>query len=359
VGLGAVLGLVSAAVAAFLWYMIAVPGRSAPSALPPLTDEERALIAPLEAHVRAIASSEHNLHHPAALEAAARYLEQSLEHVGYRVASQPVESVAIMPRDLSRERPVDRPANDRAAAVSDRAASMTTARLHPRNLEVELRGAAESGIIIVGAHYDSVQGAPGANDNGSGVAAVLELARLFRDWRPRHTWRFVLFVNEEQPYFQTDMMGSAAYVRRAQERREPIVAMFSLETIGYFSGAPGSQHYPFPLGLFYPTRGNFLAFVANLGSRALLHETIAAFRSSTQFPSEGVAAPSWVPGVDWSDQWAFWRAGFRALMVTDTALYRYPHYHTLRDTPDKLDYERLARIVRGLERTFRELDEKL
>ena len=348
-GLGATLGVLSAAVAAFLWYMIAVPGRSWAGTPPPLTDEERALVEPLRRHVQAIASSEHNLHHPARLESAARYLEETLASFGYRVASQPIETVAMTPLEASRERSLERP--DTAA---------TEVRLHPRNLEVELRGtAAESGIVIVGAHYDSVYGAPGANDNGSGVAALVELARLVRDWQPRHTWRFVLFVNEEPPYFKTDLMGSYAYAQRSQTRGEPIVAMFSLETIGYYSDAPGSQHYPFPLGLFYPNRGDFLAFVANLGSRALLHKTIGAFRELAQFPSEGVAAPAWIPGVDWSDQWAFWRAGFQALMITDTAPYRYPHYHTSRDTPDKVDYDRLARIVRGLERTFRDLDAKL
>jgi hypothetical protein len=348
VALGAALGLVSAAIAAFLWYMIAVPGRSWSGALPPLTEEERALVQPLRTHVAAIASSEHNLHYPPRLESAARYLEETLASFGYRVASQPIETVAMTSRETSRERPLER--RDAASET----------RLHPRNLEVEVRGTApQDGIVIVGAHYDSVYGAPGANDNGSGVAALLELARLMRDWQARHTWRFVLFVNEEPPYFKTDLMGSYAYAQRAQARREPIVAMFSLETIGYYSDAPGSQRYPFPLGLFYPTRGDFLAFVANLGSRELLHETIGAFRNVARFPSEGVAAPAWIPGVDWSDQWAFWRAGFRALMITDTAPYRYPHYHTLRDTPDKLDYERLARIVRGLERTFRELDGRL
>ena len=168
VGLGATLGVLSAAVAAFLWYMIAVPGRSWAGTPPPLTDEERTLVEPLRRHVRAIASSEHNLHHPASLESAARYLEETLASFGYRVASQPIETVAMTPHEANRERPLERP--DTAA---------TEVRLHPRNLEVELRGtAAESGIVIVGAHYDSVYGAPGANDNGSGVAALVELARL-------------------------------------------------------------------------------------------------------------------------------------------------------------------------------------
>jgi hypothetical protein len=135
--------------------------------------------------------------------------------------------------------------------------------------------------------------------------------------------------------------------------------MYSLETIGWYSDARGSQHYPFPFSWFYPDRGDFLAFVGNLPSRGLLHATIAAFRTQAQFPSDGVAAPAFIPGVDWSDHGSFWAAGYPALMVTDTAPYRYPHYHTAQDTPDKVDYERLARVVRGLERTFRALDAAL
>jgi Zn-dependent M28 family amino/carboxypeptidase len=151
-------------------------------------------------------------------------------------------------------------------------------------------------------------------------------------------------------------MGSHVHVEGVRARGERVVAMFSIETIGCYSEASGSQHYPFPFSWFYPDRGNFLAFVANLASRQLAHQTIATFRAAAQFPSEGVAAPGWIPGVDWSDQWAFWRAGISALMITDTALYRYPHYHTAQDTPDKVDFERLARVVRELERTFRALD---
>jgi hypothetical protein len=124
--------------------------------------------------------------------------------------------------------------------------------------------------------------------------------------------------------------------------------MLSLETIGWYSDRPGSQRYPFPLGFFYPSSGHFVAFVSNLGSRALLHEALASFRRHAAFPSEGVAAPAWIPGVDWSDQWSFWSEGWPALMVTDTAPYRYPHYHTMQDTPDKVDYERLARVLTGL-----------
>jgi Zn-dependent M28 family amino/carboxypeptidase len=154
-------------------------------------------------------------------------------------------------------------------------------------------------------------------------------------------------------------MGSRVHVERARARGERFVAMYSLETIGYYSDARDSQGYPPPLGLFYPDRGDFVAFVANVASRGLLHASLAKFRAHAQFPSEGIAAPAFIPGVDWSDHWTFWDAGLPAVMITDTAPYRYPHYHTARDTPDKLDYDRLARVTAGIERMLRALDAEL
>ena len=317
------LAAAAAAVAALLWYMVAMPGRSWSGPPPPPDDDLRRLAERLRAHVQAVGTREHNVWAPAELEAAAAYVERELAGAGYAVRREEFRS--------------------QGAPV--------------RNVCAEIRGASRPGeIVVVGAHYDSVRGAPGANDNGSGVAAVLELARAAREWRPARTWRFVLFVNEEPPFYRTGEMGSHVHVAGARARGEGIVAMFSIETIGYYADGPGTQHYPFPFSAFYPDRGDFLAFVANLASRDLVHRTLAAFRAAAEFPSEGVAAPGWIPGVDWSDQWAFWRAGIPAVMITDTAPFRYPHYHTPQDTPDKVDYERLAPVVRGLERTFRALD---
>jgi Zn-dependent M28 family amino/carboxypeptidase len=313
---------VAAAIAWLLWYMVKVPGVSHTGALQPLTAGEKLLADRLSRHVGAIASREHNFTHPAALEAAARYIETTFEDLGYSVAVQRI------PRD-ARE---------------------------VRNIEVEIPGEGRRGeIIVIGAHYDSVSGAPGANDNGSGVAALIELARLLHDSKPARTVRFVAFVDEEPPFYFSDQMGSRFYARRSKARGENIVAMFSLETIGYYSDEPGTQGYPFPLSFFYPKTGNFIAFVSNLSSRPLLHEVIASFRRHARFPSEGAAAPALLPGVGWSDHWSFWKEGYPALMVTDTALYRYPHYHTLQDTPDKVDYERLARVVTGLHGMLRDL----
>ena len=310
------------ATAWFLWYMVKVPGVSYAGALKPPTETERAIAANLRKHVESIASREHNFLKLAELELAARYIEAALADTGRAVATQ-----------RFRSGPVD-----------------------VRNIEVEVRGDTRaSEIIVVGAHYDSVLGAPGANDNGSGVAAVIELARLFATEKLARTLRFVAFVNEEPPFHLSDAMGSRHHARRARERGENVVAMFSIETIGWYSDAPGSQRYPFPLGFFYPSTGNFIAFVSNLSSRTLLHETIASFRRHAGIPSEAVAAPAWIPGVDWSDHWSFWKEGYSALMVTDTAPYRYPHYHTSEDTPDKVDYDRVARVVTGLQGMLRDL----
>jgi Zn-dependent M28 family amino/carboxypeptidase len=220
------------------------------------------------------------------------------------------------------------------------------------NLEAEIRGA-RSQVVVIGAHYDSVFGSPGANDNGSGVAALLALARRFAGKPTGQTLRFVAFVNEEPPYFQTEQMGSFVYAKRCKARGDQISAMISLETIGYFSDAPRSQVYPSPgLGLFYPTTGNFIGFVGNLPSRSLLRRVIALFRDEAKLPSEGAALPSFVPGVGWSDQWSFWQCGYPAIMVTDTAPFRYPYYHMASDTPAKLDYDRFALVVSGLEKTI-------
>ena len=214
-----------------------------------------------------------------------------------------------------------------------------------RNLELG------SGPIVVGAHYDTVPGSPGADDNASGVAVLIELSRLF----PGAGIRCVAFANEEVPYFLGPEMGSFAYARRSRERRETLRAMFSLEMLGCYREAPGSQHYPFPLGLFYPDRGDFIAFVGDLGARRLVRRSLELFRKNSRFPAEGLAAPSIVPGVSWSDHWSFRRHGYPALMVTDTAFYRYPHYHLPSDTPEKLDYERMARLTMGLAGMLQEL----
>lgn len=217
------------------------------------------------------------------------------------------------------------------------------------NVEVEAAGTgAANEIVVIGAHYDSARGTAGANDNGTGAVAVLALARLLGQSRFERTVRFVEFVNEEPPYFWTSQMGSDVYAKRSRARGENITAMLSLETMGYFSDQAESQDYPFPMNLLYPDRGNFIAFVGNVDSRALVRSAVGAFRQAASFPSEGAALPEHTIGIGWSDHAPFWNAGYPAIMVTDTALFRYHDYHRVTDTPDKIDFERLARVVDGL-----------
>ena len=240
-----------------------------------------------------------------------------------------------------------------AAATDIIEQSLTNSRRHVFetgvNIEAEVAGNDE--VIVIGAHYDSVIGSPGADDNASGVAAMIELARRFAAegrGAPRRTLRFVAFANEEPPHFATPEMGSFRYAQRCRERGEKILGMISLETIAYFTDAPKSQLYPAMLSLIYPSTGNFIAFVSNLKSRELLRRTLRAFRKHSEIPSQSGALPEMISGVGWSDQWAFWQFGYPAMMITDTALFRNPHYHTATDKPDTLDYERLARVVDGL-----------
>jgi peptidase M28-like protein len=217
------------------------------------------------------------------------------------------------------------------------------------NLEITVPGESdEKQTVIVGAHYDTVHGSRGANDNATGVAALLELARLLRHAHLRKTVRMVFFVNEEPPFFQTESMGSSVYARQLSREHVDVSAMISLETIGFYSDAPGSQKYPPILSFFYPSRGNFIGFVGNTASRDLVRKAIRKFRESTRFPSQGIAAPESWPGIGWSDQWSFWQEHYPAIMITDTAPFRYRYYHTANDTPDHLDFEKMARVVVGI-----------
>jgi Zn-dependent M28 family amino/carboxypeptidase len=184
------------------------------------------------------------------------------------------------------------------------------------------------------------------------VAALLELSRGFASLSPEKTIRFVTFVNEEPPFFMTSQMGSRIYAARARSNGENIVAMLSLESIGYYSDKPNSQDYPFPLSLFYPDTANFIGFVSNLGSRKLLNTVAESFGSNSSFPAQRLAAPFWLTGVAWSDHWSFWREGYPAIMVTDTAFFRYSHYHLGTDTHDRLNYDIMATVTEGLYRAI-------
>jgi Zn-dependent M28 family amino/carboxypeptidase len=177
---------------------------------------------------------------------------------------------------------------------------------------------------------------------------MLSLARAFAKQPAKRTIRFVAFANEEPPYFQTANMGSYRYAQRCRERGERIIAMISLETIGYFNEAKGSQQYPAMLGAIYPDTATFIAFASNVSSRAVMQRSLDVFRRHAKVGSEGAALPEAVTGIAFSDQWSFWRAGYPAFMVTDTAFFRNPNYHSANDTPQTLDYARLTRVVEGL-----------
>jgi Zn-dependent M28 family amino/carboxypeptidase len=308
-------------VALILLILVAVltvsPTSTSAAAAPPL--DER-----LRAHVSAIASSEHNTGTPLALERAAAYIETALTEAGYR------------------------PARQEYAAGGQRV----------RNIEVAVGnlapGKRPERIFIVGAHYDSAPGAPGANDNGSGTAAVLELARMLKNVQlsAGTELRFVLFVNEEPPWFMGEQMGSMVHAAEMKRQGQPVQAALVLETMGYYTDAPNSQQLPPGLEGRYPSTGNFIAFVGTLESSGLVREALAAFRAHSDFPAEGLAAPAHTTGVTLSDHSSYNKHGYPALMITDTAFMRYPYYHTAEDTPEKLDYEGMARVVSGLARTI-------
>lgn len=302
---------------AFLSCFVRMPGRSytgRPGEPSPAARDEAER---LRAHVEVLAGriGERHLGRPESLQQAADYVRTELEALGYEVVAQtyPVRGTSVA------------------------------------NLEASIQGTERpSEVVVVGAHYDSAIGTPGANDNATGVAVLLELARMLAGSEPERTIRLVAFVNEEPPWFRTEDMGSVHHAAWCEARGDDVTAMLSLETMGYYVDEPHSQHYPSALAPFYPDRGDFLAFVGNVRSVALVRRCVEVFRAHATLPSEGGAAPAGIPGVGFSDHWSYWRRGWDAVMVTDTAFNRYPHYHEPTDTPEKIDYERLSAATRGV-----------
>ena len=300
-----------------LWPVIHMPGRSWCGKVPDLSFSERRMRVRLERTVRHLASTigERNAASYDNLLAAEAFAKQELSEAGYVVEAQP----------------------------------LTIDGVEMNNFQVEIRGfELPDEIVVYGAHIDTVKGSPGADDNSSGIAVLLELARKLRHARLRRTVRFVIFASEEKPNGET--MGSYAYAKRCKERGENIVAMLSLEMLGYYSDEPESQKYPFPFNLLYPSVGNFVGFVGNLASRKLVQQVVGSFRKHCHFPSEGAAAPEMFRDIHRSDHWSFWQFGYFALMVTDTSNFRNRLYHTGKDTPDILDFNKMARVTAGLVR---------
>lgn len=258
----------------------------------------------------------------------------------------------LVPRDAAH------PQNLRAASEYI-AAAFKAAGLTPHMQRIEAAGdyvnviaslgPAEAPRFVIGAHYDAAGPYPGADDNASGVAGLLELARRLA--RETFTLRvdLVAFCLEEPPHFGLDTMGSHSYARRLRREGAKVEAMLSLETIGYFADADGSQRYPHPaFKVLYPSRGNFIAVVGRWQETALVRRTVRAMRRASPLPVEGFNGPASTPGLALSDHASFWAAGYKAAMVTDTAFLRNPHYHTAHDTPDTLDYRRMAHVIDGL-----------
>ena len=286
-----------------------------------MNGEKQILIYRLQTHVERLAEDigERNVFASEALQRAAVYIEDEWGTMGYDVERLEYDVSGI------------------------RCANLVTTR----------KGSARSSeILLLGAHYDSVIGSPGANDNASGVAALLEIARMFQAVEPVLTVRFVAFVNEEPPFFWTHKQGSMVYAEAARRRGDDIRLMASLETIGCYSDQPGSQSYPPLFRLFYPNRGNFIGIVSDFGSRPAMQRLAEAFRAQSDFPLQTVSTFRFIPGVSWSDHRSFWRHGYPAVMVTDTAFYRYRHYHAPTDTADKLAFPELAQVTLGLFEAF-------
>jgi Peptidase family M28 len=307
-------------------YMTTAPDSLFEAAQLSFTREDVLLRDRLKDHVATISAGERNIAHHEGLERTAQYLESALRGFGYAIGWQ---TYTVKGKDV-------------------------------RNVEALIEAAdsdTSPETIVVGAHYDSAVGTPGASVNATGTAAVLELSRLLRDLqgRSKKRIRFAFFALKEPPHFQTSDMGSLRYARALAAREERVTAMYSLDSLGYYSSERGSQRYPPLLDLVLPDRGDFVAFLGPLGSRPLASESLRLFRSYTQFPSFMGVGPGFIPGLAGSDHWAFAQQGFPAIVVTDTAGLRYPHYHRPTDTPDKVDIAKLTRVVKAMEGAIRVL----
>ena len=307
-----VTGILVFLIAGFFW-ATATPGD--PYDGPTASPEDAALAGRLERHVAALSEGPRNLQNLASVRTTLAYLDSELRGQGFEPRRQEVVS----------------PAENLIVTIGARST--------------------DAPVLIIGAHYDTAGASPGADDNASGVAALLELAAGLKEFEGRMdlTVELVFFANEEPPHFKTKAMGS--FVHSASiDPAQRVVGMISLESLGYYSDEPGSQNYPFPLSLRYPDTGNFVAFVGDTSSRSFLREIIGEFRKVAKIPSAGGTAPSIVQGIDWSDHWAYSHVGIPAFMVTDTAVFRNPNYHRKSDTHDTLDYRRLALVVEALEK---------
>jgi hypothetical protein len=272
--------------------------------------------AKLETHVRALSELfvPRNEAHPENLDRCAAYIRREFESARARVSEQPF-------------------------TVDGKTYRNVIARFGPETKET----------VVVGAHYDTAGPLPGADDNASGVAGLLELARLLGNAQVPIRVELVAFTLEEPPFFRSEQMGSAVHAKALKREGAVVRVMFSLEMIGYFSDAADSQQFPISaLTLFYPTEGNFISVIGEMGAGTLVRRIKRSMAEATSLPVYSINAPRLIPGVDLSDHLSYWREGYPAVMVTDTAFYRNANYHTIGDTAEKLDYRRMSQVVEGV-----------
>ncbi len=308
------LAIAASVIVGALWWLKFPEHR--PVELAELTEEEEQLAAEMASDVRHLAvdiGPRNVTYHAKGLALAAAFIEQEWLAMGYAVSRQTVEA---------------------DAGPSD-------------NLIIDLPGQnPEAPVVIIGAHYDTFRHSPGANDNASGVAALLALSRHLGQTELRWPLRLIAFTNEEPPEYQTESMGSIFYVDNLGLAR--VAMMMSLETIGYYQSRPETQSYPWPLDMLYSDVADFIGIVGDPGSRPLTREVLESFRRQSQFPTAAITLPELFDGTGWSDHWAFWRKKIPAVMLTDTAFFRYEFYHTTEDKIDHLNFGGMARVVSGL-----------
>jgi len=305
--------------AAFTWELWRPqPGESFTGPPPAVTVIEKSLAEQLHDDVTALSVrfGERTMQRVDALNASADWIAEELEAAGLSVRRQQLD-------------------------VSGKAVENVSATLTGTEWPDEL--------VVVGAHYDTAAGTPGANANGSGVAATLALAKALSTADHARSVAFVFFACSADPFMQTETMGSLIWARAAEAAGQEVVAMLSLDSLGYYTDEPTTQHFPREIASFYPKVGNFVSVVGNFPSAGLANRVVGLFRDVATVPSEmGVGMPSW-DGVGWSDHWSFWQCGWPAVIVSDTGPYRDPAYQRWNDKADRLDYETMARIVVALE----------
>ena len=308
---------------AFLAYRVMrMPQWSSSSSAGPLDGPQLAIREDLVRDVSALASfGERNAMNIAGLRSAASFARTSMEQAGFDAETQPFQVGNVDYENVFAVLPGTSHANE---------------------------------IVVIGAHYDTVFDSPGADDNASGVAGLLAVMRALRGHPQARTIHFVAFVNEEPPFFRSHDMGSYHYAQRLHANGAKVTAMVSIESIGFFSSKAGSQRYPPPLDRFFPSTADFIGVVGDLGSREL---TARCSRTLAQagVSVEAAALPSVIQEAAWSDHWSFREFGFPAVMITDTALFRNPNYHTPHDLPETLDYDQMTCVVSGLVEVVRDL----